>query len=57
MTSIQAENIGPENQVNFLSSVGSVCTVLIIPSQTPMEEKLRPEACYDINATSEYHVI
>jgi len=57
MTSIQAENIGPENQINFLSSVGSFCTVLIIPSQTPMKEKLRHEACYDINATSEYHVI
>jgi len=57
MTSIQAANIGPENKINFLPSVGALCTVLIIPSKTPIKENLRPEACYVISATSEYHVI
>jgi hypothetical protein len=57
MTSMQAENTGPEIQINFLPSVGAFCTVLIIPSQTPMKENLRLEACYDVSATSEYHVI
>jgi len=57
VTNIQAENTGPENKINFLPSVGAFCTVLIIPSQKPMKENLRPEAFYDISATSEYHVI
>lgn len=57
MTSIQAENNGPENQINILPSVGAFCTVLIIPSQTPIKEERRPEVCYDISATSEYHMI
>jgi hypothetical protein len=32
MTSIQAENNGPENEINVLPSEGAFCTVLIIPS-------------------------
>jgi len=37
MTSIQAENNGPENQINILPSVGAVCTVVVIPSQNTYE--------------------